>query len=55
MEASPQLDLGPFSAAELASIVQRHALLIRSVKLGSKQSFSLSSILAGVGNDVQGA
>lgn len=55
MEACPGLNLGPFSAEELASIVQRHALLIRSVKLGSKQSFSLSNILAGVGKSVQSA
>ena len=55
MEACPKLDLGPFSAEELASIVQRHALLIRSANLGAKQSFTLSNILAGVSKSVQGA
>ena len=48
-EACPGLDLGPFCAEELASVAQRHALLVRSVKLGAKQSFHLSMILSCVG------
>ena len=55
MKACPELDLGPFSAEELATIVQRHALLIRSAKLGAKQSFTLSNILAGVSKSVKSA
>ena len=49
MEVCPDLDLGPVSTEELASVAQRHALLIRSAKLSSKQSFHLSNILGGVG------
>ena len=49
MEVCPDLDLGPISTEELASVAQRHALLIRSAKLDSKQSFNLSNILGGVG------